>query len=173
MLPLALGNAASVVVGQSLGAHQYGRARAAGITGIALAMCCAAVVGCSVYVFADGIAGLYSIDADVRRTAAGLLAIISVYHLFDALQAVAVNILRGYKRAMVPMVIYAMALWGVGLGGGYVIGLTHVDLGWLGLQTPLGVRGFWLAAIASLIVAGGLVTVYFLHVSAKTGSDTV
>ena len=165
MLPLALGNAASVVVGQSLGAHQHARARAAGLAGIALALACAAVVGAGLYLFADGIAGLYAGDAALRRVAAGLLAFVAVYHLFDAVQAVAVNVLRGYKRAVVPMLIYAVALWGVGLGGGYLIGLTSIDLAWLGLHTPLGAPGFWLAAIASLVLASSLVTAYFLRVS--------
>jgi len=165
MLPLALGNAASVVVGQSLGARNYARARAAGIAGIALALACAAVVGAGLFLFAADIAGLYTSDAALRRVAAGLLAFVAVYHLFDALQAVAVNVLRGYKRAVVPMLIYAVALWGVGLGGGYVIGLTHVDLAWPGLRTPLGAPGFWLAAIASLVLASSLVTAYFLRVS--------
>jgi MATE family multidrug resistance protein len=170
MLPLALGNAASIVVGQSLGARQHARARAAGVTGLALALACAAVVGACLYVFADGIAGLYAGEAGLRRVAAGLIAFVAVYHLFDAVQAVVVNVLRGYKRAVVPMLIYAVALWGVGLGGGYVIGLTSVDLAWLGLvtpglSTPMGAPGFWLAAIASLVLASSLVTAYFLRVS--------
>jgi MATE family multidrug resistance protein len=165
MLPLALGNAASVVVGQSLGAHRYARARAAGLTGIALGLGCALVLGACIYAFAGGIAGLYTEDAGLRRVTAGLLAFVAVYHLFDAVQAVAVNVLRGYKRAVVPMLIYAVALWGVGLGGGYVAGLTATDLSWLGLAAPMGARGFWLAAIASLALAGSLVTAYFLRVS--------
>lgn len=165
MLPLALGNAASVVVGQSLGARQYARARAAGLAGLALAMACAAVVAAGLFWFASGIAGLYTADPGLRTVAAGLLAFVSVYHLFDAVQAVVVNVLRGYKRAVVPMLIYGVALWGVGLGGGYAIGLGGVDLGWPGLQTPMGAPGFWLAAIASLALASTLVTAYFLRVS--------
>jgi multidrug resistance protein, MATE family len=165
MLPLALGNAASVVVGQSLGARQHARARAAGLAGLALALVCAAVMGALLYLFANAIAALYSADASLRRVAAGLIAFVAVYHLFDAVQAVAVNVLRGYKRAVVPMLIYAVALWGVGLGGGYTIGLTSVDLAWLGLSTPLGAQGFWLAGIASLVLASSLVTAYFLRVS--------
>jgi MATE family, multidrug efflux pump len=171
MLPLALGNAASVVVGQSLGARQHARARAAGITGLALALGCAAVIGACLYWFADGLAGLYAGDAELRRVAAGLIAFVAVYHLFDAIQAVVVNVLRGYKRAVVPMLIYAVALWGVGLGGGYAIGLSRVDLARIGLHTPLGAPGFWLAAIASLALAGGMITVYFLRVSRGAAAD--
>ncbi len=175
MLPLALGNAASVVVGQSLGAQRYGRARAAGLTGLALALACAAVVATGLFVFASGVAGLYTADANLRRVAAGLIALVAIYHLFDAVQAVAVNVLRGYKRAVVPMLIYAVSLWGVGLGGGYMLGLAGVDLSWLSVHTamfdwtgtsaPLGARGFWIAGIASLALAGSLVTAYFLRVS--------
>ena len=171
MLPLALGNAASVVVGQSLGAHRPARARAAGLTGIGLALACAAITGASLFGFAYGIAGLYTADAELRRVAAGLIAFVAVYHLFDAVQAVVVNVLRGYKRAVVPMLIYAVALWGVGLGGGYVLGLTQADFTWLGLRTPLGAPGFWLAAIASLVLASSLVTAYFLRVSRAADSN--
>lgn len=165
MLPLALGNAASVVVGQSLGARRHARARAAGLAGLALALACAAVVGACLYLFADGIAGLYTVEAETRSVAAGLIAFVAVYHLFDAVQAVVVNVLRGYKRAVVPMLIYAVALWGVGLGGGYVLGLSGADFSRLGLSTPMGAPGFWLAAIASLVLASSLVTAYFLRVS--------
>ncbi len=170
MLPLALGNAASVVVGQSLGAHRHARAREAGLIGLALALGCAAALGACLYGFAGAIAGLYTGDEELRRVAAGLIAFVAVYHLFDAVQAVAVNVLRGYKRAVVPMLIYAVALWGVGLGGGYALGLTHADLAWLGLSAsglspPMGAPGFWLAAIASLALAASLVTAYFLRVS--------
>ena len=90
---------------------------------------------------------------------------LAVSHSLEATRAVAVNVLRGYKRAVVPMVIYAVALWGVGLGGGYAIGFTAVDLSWFGIPTPWGARGFWLASIGSLALAGSLVTLYFLHVS--------
>lgn len=171
MLPLALGNAASVVVGQSLGARRHRRARAAGLAGLVLALGCAAAVAAGLYLFAAGIASLYTGDAALRGVAAGLLAFVAVYHLFDAVQAVVVNVLRGYKRAVVPMLIYAVALWGVGLGGGYAIGLTRVDLAWLGLHPPLGAPGFWMAAIASLVLASTLVTLYFLRVSRAAVSN--
>lgn len=171
MLPLALGNAASVVVGQSLGAGRQARARAAGLAGLALALVCAVAVGAGLYAFAAGIASIYAGDAELVRVAAGLIAFVAVYHLFDAVQAVVVNVLRGYKRAVVPMLIYALALWGVGLGGGYLLGLTRVDLAWLGLFPPLGAKGFWLAAIASLVLASALVTAYFLVVSRAAMDD--
>jgi MATE family multidrug resistance protein len=63
------------------------------------------------------------------------------------------------------MIVYAFALWGLGLGGGYVLGLTHVNVAWLPFATPLGAPGFWLAAILSLVVCSAIVTSYFLAIS--------
>jgi MATE family multidrug resistance protein len=165
MLPLALGNAASVLVGQAIGARQFARARATGLAGMSMGLACALTVGALVSVSAGRIAAFYTSDPEVMTLAGALLSFVAVYHVFDAIQAVAVNVLRGYKRAVVPMVIYAVALWGLGLGGGYAVGMTAVDLSWLGIPTPWGARGFWLAAIASLALAGSLVTLYFLRVS--------
>ena len=59
-----------------------------------------------------------------------------------------------------------VGLWAVGLGGGYVIGLTDVlPLSALGLATPLGVPGFWIGAIAGMAVAASGVVIYFFLVS--------
>jgi len=171
MLPLALGNASSVLVGHAIGSRRFAQARATGLAGMGMALVCALAMAVLVSVFAPRIASFYTTDPKVMALAGALLSFVAVYHVFDAVQAVAVNVLRGYKRAVVPMVIYAVALWGVGLGGGYTIGLTSVDLSWLGIPTPWGARGFWFAAIASLALAGSLVTLYFLHVSRNPDSS--
>jgi MATE family multidrug resistance protein len=84
---------------------------------------------------------------------------VAAYHLADALQTVVVNVLRGYRRTTVPMLVYAIALWGVGLGGGYVLGLTDL------LGPARGAAGFWVAATAGLSLAGAVVFIYFLTVS--------
>jgi MATE family multidrug resistance protein len=81
------------------------------------------VVGAVIFLAAGPIVRLYTADADVQRLALGLLVFVAVYHVFDAVQAAAVQILRGYKRAAVPMVIYGVALWGIALGGGYALGI--------------------------------------------------
>ena len=116
---------------------------------------------------APSVAAFYSTDVNVQATAAGLLVLVAGYHLFDALQAVTINALRGYKRAVIPLVVNVVGLWLVGLAGGYAIGLTDaLDIPALGLATPLGVRGFWIAAMTGMAVASGCILVYFLLASA-------
>ena len=95
----------------------------------------------------------------VAAAATSLLAVVAFYHVVDAVQAVMAQVLRGYKRATAPMVIYALALWGVGLGGGYLLALTD------SLGPARGAAGFWMAAVVSLALAGAGVTGYFLWIS--------
>jgi len=166
MLPLSIAQAATVLVGQAIGAGDPRRARSTGLRALAMAEAIAVVVAVLVALARDPIAALYTRDPAVRAGAATLLGLVAVYHLVDALQAVAINVLRGYKRTVVPMLVYTVALWGVGLGGGYLLGLTHlVELPAFGLDTPMGARGFWTAAILSVSCAGGLVSLYFIRVS--------
>ncbi len=168
MLPLALGSAIGVLVGQALGAGEPKRARLTGQIGLVTALLMAGMMSAIMLYARTGIAGLYSIDPGVTRLAAQLLVLVAIYHLVDAVQTVAINVLRGYKRTVVPMIAYTVALWGVGLGGGYWLGLTGMGRdSWsvLGLTQPLGAAGFWIAAIASLGLAGVLVVIYFLAVS--------
>jgi MATE family multidrug resistance protein len=164
MLPLAFGIASGVLVGQALGASAPGRARGTGLAGIALGVACGVVVGATLILAARPIVALYTTDPDVRQVAAGLLTFVGVYHVFDALQVAAVNGVRAYERTAVPMIIYAVALWGVALGGGYMLGISgFVAFG--SEIAPLGARGFWLAAIAGMVLTAALVTAYFLRLS--------
>ena len=110
---------------------------------------------------ASAIAAFYTSDASVHAVAATLLMLVAGYHVFDALQAVTVSALRGYKRAVVPLLINAGGLWCVGLAGGFVIGLTDaLDLSAAGLATPLGAPGFWDDQANALLEQGYRVITY-------------
>ncbi|MBI5783857.1 MAG: MATE family efflux transporter [Rhodocyclales bacterium] len=159
MIPLSIGHASLVLVGHALGAGDPATARRTGLIGIALGLAVALLVSCGLWLGAEKIAALYTPDVEVSAVAAGLILIIAAYHLADALQTLVVNILRGYKRTVVPMAVYVVSLWGVGLGGGYLLGLTDL------LGPARGAAGFWLAATASLLLAGLLVLAYFLEVA--------
>ena len=165
MLPLAIGNAGSVLVGQAIGAREPPRARATGIAAIAVSLGCGLAVGAAIFLAAGPIVRLYTADPDVQRLAVGLLVFVAVYHVFDAVQAAAVQILRGYKRAAVPMVIYGVALWGIALGGGYALGIGGVGVG-----APMRATGFWLAAVVGMALTAALVSVYFVRVSRASSS---
>ena len=98
---------------------------------------------------------VYTDNAAVVAAALPLLAWVALFHTVDAAQAVAAFVLRAWRVATVPTLIYVLALWGVGLGGGNWLAFN------LGGQTPAdwqGARGFWIASTAGLILAALLLT---------------
>lgn len=155
MMPLALANATSALVAQRIGAGDGHDARQLGWHGMGIAVGTAALLGSVVFVAREDVVGLYTRDATVIAAALPLLAWVALFHTADAAQAMASFVLRAHHVATLPLVIYAAAIWGVGLAGGYALAFGHLPLSWPGLQ---GARGFWAAATAGLAIAAlGLV----------------
>jgi MATE family multidrug resistance protein len=150
-----------VLVGQALGAGQAARARHICWEAIRLGMSIALVLGLTFWLGAPYIAAFYTTDLQVQAIAIPLIVMVGLYHLGDALQAITVNALRGYKNSVVPMVIYTVTLWVPGLGGGIVLGLTNT------FGPARGASGFWLAAIASIWLVGGLMAIYLNYTAKK------
>ncbi|MDE2598695.1 MAG: MATE family efflux transporter [Rhodocyclaceae bacterium] len=155
MLPMSLGIGASVLAGRALGGGDPELARRVGSVCLIAAIGLGLVMSAVLFFGAPLIASAYTNDASVYPIAVMFIKLVALYHIADALQASTINVLRGFKRTTVPMVVYAVALWGVGLGGGY----------WFGIVREVGAPGFWLAGTASLAIAGVAVTIYFLRVS--------
>jgi MATE family multidrug resistance protein len=176
MTPLSIGIAASTLVAQALGAGRPDTARTLSRHGIAMAVAIACCYGALVLVLRPYIIKGYTPDAQVMAAAMPLVLIVVCYHLFDALQITTAFVLRAYKVAVVPTVIYAVALWGVGLGGGYLLGF---DVGGVTPDWLTGARGFWVANTASLAIAGlGLLSYWrvvskrYLRVDAPRAADS-
>jgi MATE family multidrug resistance protein len=90
---------------------------------------------------------LYTNDAAIAAAALPLLTWVAVFHIGDALQTVAQFVLRAWRITVVSFLVFALSMWGVGLGGGYALAF--------GLIGPaMGAPGFWLAATAGLLLAG-------------------
>jgi multidrug resistance protein, MATE family len=151
MVPFAIGNAASTLVAQRIGANDPADARRVGWHGLELALLIAASMSGAVFAWREPILRLYTHDAVVIAAALPLLAWMVVFHIADAAQTVAAFVLRAYRIATAPMVIYAVAIWGVGLGGGYAVAFNTTGWSPPWLQ---GSQGFWSAATAGLVLAG-------------------
>ena len=166
MVPLAISTASAVVVGQLIGAGDLPRARAAGWTGIAIGLAAALCVALAIFLFHEPITRLYTRDANVALLAAPLTLMVALFHIFDATNAVAANVTRAYKKALVPMLAFALALWIVGLGGGYWLayGGGHAGGAPAG-NAPLGAHGFWIGAITGMALAALICTTYFARVA--------
>jgi len=160
MMPLSVGFAGAALVAQSLGAGHPRAARRATLRALRLTLVLAAVSVVFVWLARESIVGIYTRDAGVAAVALTLLAWGVAFHVFDALQGVAFQTLRGYKIALAPMLIYGVSLWGVGIGGGFWIAYSNTALG-----PAKGAIGFWTAALCGLALASALLVWLLLFVA--------
>ncbi|UXH80401.1 MATE family efflux transporter [Roseateles amylovorans] len=151
MLPLAQANACSTLVAQALGARDFAAARRLGWHGLEIALAIAFVLGAVVFTLRGQVLGLYTNDAAIIAAALPLLGWLWLFHVADAGQTLAAFVLRAHHIATAPMVIYALAIWGLGLGGGYWLAFgQHAEALPPSMQ---GAMGFWSAAAAGLTAA--------------------
>lgn len=149
MLPLAIGNACGTLVAQRIGAGDLVGARRLGWHGVQLAWALALASGGLVLLGRASLVGFYTGDPAVATGALPLLGWVALFHLGDALQVVAAFVLRAWHVATLPLLIYAGAVWGIGLGGGYalVFGLAG------GAPVWPAAPAFWAAATVGLLAA--------------------
>jgi MATE family multidrug resistance protein len=151
MMPLALANATATLVAQRIGAEDAHDARRLGWHGLVIGVGIALLMGGTVFALRDEVVRAYTHNPVIVAAALPLVAWVALFHTSDAAQTIAAFVLRSYRIATVPLVIYASAIWGVGLAGGYLIAFDS-----FGITPPslLGAPGFWAAATAGLVVAG-------------------
>lgn len=159
MVPLGIANAASVRVGNATGRGDPHGVRRAGFSGMALALLVQAAAGGLMLTLPAAIAGLYTGDPAVIAGGVLLMQIAGVFQLPDGLQVAAMGALRGLKDTRVPMMITALAYWGIGFP---LALLLAFKLDW---QAP----GMWCGLIAGLTVAAALLTARFARLSARLG----
>ena len=155
MLPMGLGNATSTLVAQRIGAGDLRDAQRLGWHGMQFTLMLALLVGCAVFAARTQVLQFYTDNPAVVAAAMPLLAWVALFHTADALQTSAAFVLRAWRIATWPLLIFVLALWGVGLGGGYTLAFTLGDA----LPTDWrGASGFWIASSAGLTIAAFALT---------------
>lgn len=149
MVPLGIGGAGAVLVGQAVGRDDDAAARrsagAAIIFGAGV-MCLSALV----FLTVPGLlARVYTTDAPVIAIAAVLIPIAGVFQVFDGIQVVAIGVLRGVGDTRAPMIIAAIGYWLIGLPVSALLGFG-LDLGAAGLWWGL-VVGLAIVAVTLLV----------------------
>ena len=165
MVPMAIGNASGTLVAQRIGAADGADARRLAWHGLGFGVAVAAVLGSVIWSLRESVLGLYTNDPVVLAAALPLITWLLLFHLADAAQIITAFILRAYRIATVPVLIYVAALWGVGLGGGYLLAFNVSGNVPASLQ---GAPGYWFAATVGLVVAGVALTSYLAWVLRKT-----
>ncbi|HCH24293.1 MAG TPA: MATE family efflux transporter [Oceanospirillaceae bacterium] len=161
MIPLSIGIALTIRVGQSIGAQKADEAKTTVIIGFVLALSMSALT-CSLMLFLpEYIARIYTQDQEVIDIAVSLFFLAAMFQLSDAIQVAAAGTLRGYKDTRWPMMMIVISYWGIGLPLGYALGLTDI------LVPNMGAAGFWIGLIIGLSCAALLLCIRVWRVTHK------
>jgi MATE family multidrug resistance protein len=157
MIPFGLAEATTVRVGHALGRGSREGLRRAAFAGYALLVVTQLVSAAAMVLGNHAIVGLYTQDVAVASLAATLLLYAAAFQAPDGIQVMSAGALRGIKDTRVPMLLAALAYWGIGMPVGAGLGL------WLGM----GPQGMWIGLIAGLTVAAVLMATRFLRSSRR------
>jgi MATE family multidrug resistance protein len=151
MVPLGLGMAITVRVGQAAGAGSRTDVRRAGFVGMIMSVALMIVSAIVMLLIPKQIVRLYTDQAELLGLAAQLLFAAALFQVSDGLQVSALGALRGLKDVTAPMLITFVSYWMIGLPLGYFLGFGKS-------QGPLGL---WAGLIAGLTVAAILLSLRF------------
>lgn len=140
MVPLGIGGAAAVVVGQRVGAHDESGARRAAVAALICGVGFMTLSAAAFLTVPRILASLYTTNAAVLALAALLIPIAGVFQVFDGVQVVSIGALRGVADTRTPMLIALIGFWLAGMPAGL----------WLAFRAGLGPQGIWWGSVVGL-----------------------
>jgi MATE family multidrug resistance protein len=157
MVPLGLGSAAAVRVGQGVGSGDWRQAVDAGWTAIGLGVTIMGAFGV-LFVGAPRLIGrLFTPDETVIEAAVILLALAALFQLFDGAQGVATGALRGAGNTRIAAVTHLGGYWAIGLPLGY----------WLCFAAGWGAAGLWTGLCVALMLIGIVLAGAWAHITRR------
>jgi MATE family multidrug resistance protein len=162
MVPLGIGTAAAVRVGQAHGRGDVDGASRAGWTAILLGAVFMSCAGVAFILAPRPIIRIYTSDRQVLEAGVALLAVAAAFQLFDGVQAVTTGALRGAGDTRTPMICHLTGYWGLGLPIGY----------WLCFHRNLGAVGLWIGLSIALIAIGSVLMAVWWKRTRRAEADT-
>ena len=150
MVPLSIGNAAAVRVGNNVGAKNLKGAKYSSYFSLRLATVCALIMSLTIILNAEFLSGMLNSNPKVISLAVILLGFAAFFQVADGLAMASIGSLRGYKDTFGPMKILAVSYWGVGLPVGIMLSITNI------ITEQMGAVGMWAGMAFGLLVAAVL-----------------
>lgn len=171
MMPLGIGAAAAVLVGQAIGRDDAPAARRAAVAALVAGLVASTLTTIIFLAVPRALARAYVAEPRVIALAATLIPIAGVFQLFDGLQAVAGGVLRGAADTRAAMIANILGFWAIGLPLGLLLafrgGMGPAGL-WWGLVAGLGAVAVVLLARMYLQFRGPLSRVRVDSISSLT-----
>lgn len=160
MVHIGFSQAATVRAGRALGRHDEPGLRRGGLVAIGLSAAFAIATMLTFFVVPEFLIATFLDPQEPARAAviaigAGLLAVAGLFQIVDALQVMALGLLRGVQDTQVPMLMATLSYWGIGLPVSYV----------LAFPLGLGGVGVWGGLVVGLSVAAVLLHARFWRTS--------
>lgn len=154
---VGLGSAASVRVGQAIGAGDAGAARRRGLLAYGVGTSFMSGSALLFVLLAAELAGTLTTQAEVVAAAIPLLRVAAVFQISDGAQAVGAAVLRGAGDTRLTLV--------ANLAGHWLVGLPVALL--LAYGAGMGVVGLWWGLSAGLTVVAAILLARFLAISSR------
>jgi MATE family multidrug resistance protein len=156
MVHLGLSNAITVRTAHFAGSDQPINLRRGAHVGIALSVGFGITMVVLFLTLPAPLIGLFLDEAkpgtaEITAFAITLLALAALFQMADAMQVIALGLLRGIQDTRVPMVMAAVSYWLIGIPSSYV----------LAFPLGLGGVGLWLGLVIGLICAAALLMARF------------
>ncbi|MGY4677061.1 MATE family efflux transporter [Pasteurella sp. P03HT] len=161
MLPMSLGMATTILVGQRLGEGAADKAKKVCYSALIVGLLIAVMTAAMTVIFRTEIAQIFVKDTQVIAMAGTLLLLAALYQFSDTVQVVAGGALRGYKDTKAILYITLFCYWGVGMPIGYSLARTNFFI------PALGAEGFWIGFVVSLTIAAALLMMRMKKIHAK------
>lgn len=149
MIPVGVGQATGVIVGQAIGRADPPAARRAVGAGLVTGVGFMTLTAIMFLTLPEPLSRAFSNSTEVVAAAALLLPIAGVFQVFDGVQVVAAGALRGAGDTRIPMILNLVGFW--------LVGLPLCAL--LGFGTGLGPRGIWWGLASGIGVVAILLSI--------------
>ncbi|XP_064534006.1 multidrug and toxin extrusion protein 2 isoform X2 [Pseudopipra pipra] len=152
MIPLGLGTAASVQVGNALGAGDFETAKRSSTTSLLCTGAFCIAVGIILASTKNVLGYIFTKDKEIADLVAWVMPVYVVFHLFEATTGACAGVLRGIGKQKFGAILNAVCYYGVGLP------LAAVLL----FVAKIGVIGLWLSMLACVFI---LCTCFIIYIS--------
>ncbi|XP_078080808.1 multidrug and toxin extrusion protein 1-like isoform X2 [Mustelus asterias] len=153
MIPLGCGVAASVRVGNALGARNPEKAKTSATVALSFIGCCSLLIAMILGASRSLLGYIFTTDKDIIQLVSDVDPIIAAFHWFEAIATVSGGVLRGVGKQKLGAIGNLVGFYSIG----FPLGVT------LMFAAHLGVQGLWSGLFICVVVQ----TVFFLIVIAK------
>lgn len=144
MIPLGIGTAANIRIGQLLGENSPDKAKHSSIVGFILAFVCSLVTCILIFSCSKYIPLAFTSDTNIVEVASGLLKFLAFAHILDALQGYNGGVIKAIGAQSYGFMMVIISFYAIGIPVGI----------FLLLKTNYIVTGYWIgfAAAASILL---------------------